>query len=135
MNQKQLNILLVDDDPINNRIVEQMVKRFGDGVNFAAVTDGLKGLDYLSESLSRKLPYPDLVFLDLQMPFLNGWEFLDVFERINYQRQLAVYILSSSTDAADLAKAKEYKCLKGFLHKPLSATKITEVLNALSGEQ
>lgn len=114
-------IFLVDDDPINNLINRRLLGKIGIG-------------DYIEEFLSaqealekiKQLPKENslLIFLDINMPVLNGWEFLEKYTVLFPERKDKIIILSSSIDYQDRQKAFEYPIVSGFLEKPLSLEKI-----------
>ncbi len=115
-------IFLVDDDPINNLINKRLLGKFGISEN---IHEFLEAEDALTE-LS-KLPEDQIVviFLDLNMPVLNGWEFLDKYIELFQERNDKIIILSSSIDFLDRQKAKLYELVSGFLEKPLTMDKIS----------
>ncbi len=71
---------------------------------------------------------PDVIFLDLNMPEINGWEFLDVLsqQEQKYLNKCQVFILSSSVDSLEKEKAKTYKLVRAFLHKPLDEDELAQ---------
>lgn len=120
---KLLKIMLVDDQKMANFINKKLIE----------VTDfAEKIVDYtlpqiaLLEIDSEK---PDLIFLDLNMPEINGWGFLDVLKERNDHTQ--VVIVTSSTSALDMQKAQNYNQVIDFLIKPLNKTSILDLKNKL----
>lgn len=114
-------VLLVDDDPINNLINSRLLGKSGysnDVLEFLEGEKALKHLELLSKSEKA------LIFLDINMPVLNGWEFLDRYEASFPDRNDRIIILSSSIDYQDKNRSKTYKKVCGFLEKPLSMSKI-----------
>ena len=74
---------------------------------------------------------PDIIFLDLNMPTVNGWEFLEKFEQLSMEKSLEkclIYILTSSLDTADIAKADDNILVKGFIHKPIDLEDMAVIL-------
>jgi len=114
-------IFLVDDDPINNLINKRLLGKFGIFENISVFLDAEDALISLS-----KLPENQtvIIFLDLNMPVLNGWEFLDEYINLFHDRKDKIVILSSSIDFLDRQKADLYELVSGFLEKPLTMDKI-----------
>jgi CheY-like chemotaxis protein len=120
-------ILCVDDDPITLMLCKKVIKKaeFSEEVLFA--NNGQEAID-LFQALADKnqineiSELPQLIFLDLNMPVMSGWEFLDLFKNTisNKFSQTKVIILSSTIDPADYNKAKQYDIVSHFLSKPIT---------------
>jgi len=114
-------IFLVDDDPINNLINRRLLGKTGIGSRIEEFQGGQDALEKISElNPSDSL----LIFLDINMPVLNGWEFLNKYLEIYPERNDRIVILSSSIDFQDRQKGEEYSIVSGFLEKPLTIDKI-----------
>ncbi len=116
-------VFLVDDDPINNLINRRLLGKTGISNRIEEFLGGQDALDKISE-----LGPEDslLIFLDINMPVLNGWEFLNKYLKTFPGRSDKIIILSSSIDFQDRQKADEYPVVSGFLEKPLTIDKIKE---------
>lgn len=123
-------ILLVDDDPIVRLVIQKMIHNIDSSVNCHQCDNGEVGLHVL-ETL-RNATDAIVVLLDINMPELNGWEFLDSLQKINLNSFtiFQLYIVTSSTDESDKLKAQSYPVIKKFYHKPLSKQDIEEILNS-----
>lgn len=115
-------ILLIDDDPVNNLINRKLITKIFPDV---LITDHIDA----GEALARiKTDFtPDLILLDLNMPGMNGWEFLDRFNETG--KKTEVYILTSSIDPSDYKKAKRYPQVKKYIEKPLNSSKISALFS------
>jgi CheY-like chemotaxis protein len=115
-------IFLVDDDPINNLINRRLLAKTGicdKIIEFLSAQDALNQIKLLKKEETL------LIFLDINMPVLNGWEFLEAYKDFFPERNDKIIILSSSIDYQDRQKAMEYPMISGFLEKPLSLQKIS----------
>ena len=114
-------IFLVDDDPINNLINRRLLGKVDITQNIVEFLEGEKALDKLNDIDPNQ---STLIFLDINMPVLNGWEFLDKYQERHSDRSDKIVILSSSIDYQDRFKAQGYQLVSGFLEKPLTLDKI-----------
>jgi CheY-like chemotaxis protein len=116
-------VFLVDDDPINNLINRRLLGKIGISTRIEEFLGGEDALEKIGQL------NPDnslLIFLDINMPVLNGWEFLNRYLEAFPHRKDKIVILSSSIDFQDRQKANEYKVVSGFLEKPLTIDKIND---------
>jgi CheY-like chemotaxis protein len=129
---KPVSILLVDDDEINNFISIKLIKKALDNTSISACLNGRFAIDELAE-IQKQDPslLPDFILLDINMPIMNGWEFLDEYKRLNIDPlgKSKIYIISSSVFSNDINKARSYPLVKNFISKPLSVDKIKEMFN------
>jgi CheY-like chemotaxis protein len=132
---KPINILLVDDDEINNFISIKLIKKALGYTDITACLDGSYAIDQLLElQLKDPATLPDYILLDINMPRMNGWEFLEEYERLRLDplKKSKIYIVSSSVFSNDIDKAKSYPLVKDFVSKPLNIEKIKELFGAES---
>ena len=129
-NSKSVSVLLVDDDEINNFISIKLIKKALLNTEIMACLNGKFAIDQLVE-IQRKDPekMPDYILLDINMPIMNGWEFLDEYKRLNIdpQGKCKIFIISSSVFSNDINKARSYPLVKDFISKPLNVDKIKEL--------
>ena len=125
-------ILLVEDDDIANALHKLLLNRAGLASDIVITRDGREALNYLKECQASAAAYPDLIFLDIKMPLVNGFEFLEAFAktRAGLSRRLPVVMLSSSLNEADVEKAYSLGA-DLFLDKPLNQDKLEEVWGKL----
>ncbi len=129
-NNKPVSVLLVDDDEINNFISIKLIKKALANTEIMACLNGKFAIDQLYE-IQKNEParLPDYILLDINMPIMNGWEFLDEYKRLNIdpQGKTKIYIISSSVFSNDINKARSYPLVKDFISKPLNVEKIIEL--------
>lgn len=124
------SVLLIEDDPVTVIVCDRITKSTGFSKSFNYVENGLEGINYIKRMADEENSgLPDVIFLDLNMPVMDGWEFLDRFKEIEhlFPYQPAVYILSSSVDAEDQHRALAYPIVKNFLSKPLNKTYLEKI--------
>ena len=132
MTDFKINLLIIDDDDINIFIIRKIVEKTGFKVNMVSKSNGQLAADYLEEIADQKELFPHLILIDINMPVLNGWEFLEAYDRLNISHKVDMYMLSSSVYENDIEKAKTYKTIKGFISKPLSIERLSELLKGIS---
>src|ERR1700733_12183750 len=129
-NSKSVSVLLVDDDEINNFISIKLIKKALLSTEIIACLNGKYAIDQLVE-IQKTNPdkLPDYILLDINMPIMNGWEFLDEYKRLNIDPlgKTKIFIISSSVFSNDINKARSYPLVKNFISKPLNVDKIVEL--------
>ncbi len=118
-------IYLIDDDEIQNLINTRVISIVSDGIEVKAFTSAENALANLK---SKQDGLPDMIFLDINMPKMNGWDFLDAYE--SEENKVKVYMLSSSINNKDIQKSETYDIVNGFICIPLVVEKLAEILKS-----
>lgn len=132
MSKKINNILLIDDDTVNNFIVINTLNKLDITENVDSVLNGSDGIEYLKKKIETDInQIPAIIFLDINMPIMDGWEFLEEFEKFSedIKKQSKIYMVSSSVYEDDIAKSKLYSSVIDFISKPLMREKIVDIYN------
>ena len=123
---------IIDDDPIFVYGTKRLMKEIDFCENIIVYNNGQDALDGLIEMSDSGEKLPPFIFLDLNMPIMNGWEFLDEFSKIprNNLTKTVIYIISSSVDPRDLEKVKNYKAVNNYILKPITPKDLETVLGS-----
>lgn len=130
MEQKLTSVLLVDDDDISNYITESLISEMDISEEVAVVTDGQMALEYIEshDIVTKGNLGHILVLLDLNMPVMDGFEFMEEYEKRNWRSQVSVVMLTSSSNPKDLNNSKNYQ-FAGYLQKPFDQSDIRQLLS------
>jgi len=122
--------LIIDDDEINNFICIKNMKdaSFADHATYCL--RGREGLDELMDAMeNRPEDLPDVIFLDINMPLMNAWEFLEEYQKIqaDFPKEIKLFILSSSVYRKDIEKSAHYEMVTDYIIKPLSKESLKNI--------
>lgn len=125
---KPLKILLIDDEHVHNLILSRYMEKLTD-VEYFSYDNGEDAVNYLRTCADNEIP--DIIILDIRMPLMDGFEFLDIIRDFNrIISACKIYILSSSIYHDDIEKSKSYSFVKEFIQKPISPAMLLEIITA-----
>ncbi|HYF33218.1 MAG TPA: response regulator [Chitinophagaceae bacterium] len=133
MSHKLHCILSIDDDEPTNFFVQMILEESGFARHIKVMQTGHEALEYLKKAAeadndNEQYPKPDLIFLDINMPAMNGWEFLEEYKKLDASKGIIVVMLTTSLFPEDRSKAGSMPEISGFEHKPLTAEMVNAVL-------
>ncbi|MBO6606677.1 response regulator [Psychroserpens sp.] len=130
MKQKLKCILLIDDDEATNFLHKILIDKEGYTEKCVAVQSGKEALDYLKSKEDGEQPQPELIFLDINMPVMNGWEFLEAYNKLDSEQQghIVVVMLTTSLNPDDKDKAATIDSIAAFRNKPLTIEMVNELI-------
>jgi CheY-like chemotaxis protein len=127
-------ILLIEDDDTINFYNEFVIKEMGVSNDVQIAINGRMALDYLDQRVSAGQPLPELIFLDINMPVMNGFEFIEEYERRGWKEATLIVMLTTSLHPNDVARAKQYESIAEYLHKPLMEDSLKGIVGRYFGE-
>jgi len=118
---------IIDDDTVYVSLVRKLIKVKKLSNNILVFKNGKDAIEFFKNANS----LPDLILLDLNMPIMNGWEFLDEFRPIRKRskKSLNLYVVSSSIDPTDSKKAKSIECVRDYISKPISIQSFEQIFS------
>ena len=127
MNKRLNCILLVDDNEADNFFHRIVLEEMSVTKKIHVVENGIEAMDYLRNNDNQ---VPELIFLDINMPRMNGWELLEAYSKFNDQRKAKIIIemLTTSSNPDDLKRASLIPEVSGYTVKPLSAEMVSKIL-------
>lgn len=126
---KKLNFVVIDDSKLDCFIAEKIIRNTGKCESIRSFLQAHDALDHIAAN-----PVDDqshtILLVDIQMPIMNGFEFVEAFEKLPLEitSNYTVYIISSSINEADLNKVHNYRSVKQFLNKPLTSNNLSVLL-------
>jgi CheY-like chemotaxis protein len=125
---KKLNcILLVDDDHEDCYFHQLVINKMNITNSIKTAANGLEALEFLKTADEE---IPELIFLDINMPRMNGWEFLEEYKHLDIKRKarITILMLTTSANPADIKRAAQMEDVTGYRCKPLTIPMLTEIL-------
>jgi CheY-like chemotaxis protein len=125
-------ILLVDDDQIHHFIHTKVIERAGIDCDISTASNGDEALEMIRGHLAGIVFTPDIILLDLDMPIMNGFEFIKIFQQMEIPNKdnIVIVILTSSMNIADVEKARSIG-IQRFLTKPLTTQDVSKLFASI----
>lgn len=125
---------IIDDDEILVMLMKMLVKRNAHYEVSEEFFNGQEAIDHLREVIKGEGKLPKVIFLDLNMPLMDGWQFLEEFVKLPIKEEIPVFIVTSSIDPADIDNAKKYPAVKDYIQKPVTDQKLNAVFELIGGK-
>jgi len=127
---KYKDVYIIDDDKIVHFVIKKLLASLKMDLNLSFFFNGFEAIEKIGNDLSSGVDLPDLILLDINMPIIDGWQFLDEFRKYNKAsgNKTHVYIISSSNSISDISKAKEYQDqIKEYILKPITKEDLKKI--------
>lgn len=130
MKEKLSCMLLIDDDPDDNYIHQLVINEWGKCDNVRIAESGPDALTYLTSTSEANYIRPEVILLDINMPGMNGFEFLEEYHQLaeNLKSNVVVMMLTTSLNPTDVNRASQYGEVTGYRNKPLTKAMLNDVL-------
>lgn len=125
----KLHFIVIDDSKLDCFIAEKIIKNTGKSESIKSFLQATEALDYITNSQHDDMAHT-IILVDIQMPVMNGFEFVEAFEKLPLQitRHYTIYIITSSINDNDLARVHRYPSVRQFLNKPLTSNGLAVLL-------
>jgi CheY-like chemotaxis protein len=122
-------LCFVDNDEVYLFLIKKMIEKKYNAGNVLEFFNGLEAIEFIKENIEDTHLLPDIIFLDINMPVMDGWEFIESFKRIKNEirKPVTIYMVSSSVDDADIDRAKNIKEISEFICKPMTIEKVNDI--------
>lgn len=126
-------ILIVDDDPVFRLIETKLLEKSYKNLQVGIAENGFEAITLLKQAVKEKQRVPDLILLDIGMPVMSGWEFMEEFIKIPAEavQGIQIYVVSSSADQEDKNRRYLYPQIKAYITKPLSMATVKGIFEQL----
>lgn len=129
---KKLDLVyIIDDDEIIIYLTDKLIKESDFCDRVEKFTDAETALNRLKLCAKTKENLPDAILFDLNMPGTNGWEFIEAFMAIEFEKEIPTFVFTSSIDPNDKQRSYEFKEIKDFITKPLTKQKLDKILRLI----
>ncbi len=129
-NFTQQTICLIDDDRIYQFTAKRIIELVSPLQKVLIFSNGKEAIDFFNQRKLNSEQLPDVIFLDINMPIMNGWEFLEAYSNVKpeVKKNITIYMVSSSVDEKDKIRSKKFMDVKDFIVKPLNLQLMKNIL-------
>ncbi|HWB26180.1 MAG TPA: response regulator [Chitinophagaceae bacterium] len=124
---------IIDDDQVYQFVMKKTIEQSGYVQSVLQFYDGEEAIAYFKEQSETVEALPEVVLLDINMPYMDGWQFLDEFVKVDFKKdyRFTIFIVTSSNTTEDINKAKEYSVVTGYHVKPITREKFDEMIQSI----
>lgn len=134
MSIAKLIVCVIDDDNIYQYTARVLLESTGLAKKITSFYNGRDAISFFQKAENQNAEeLPDVIFLDINMPIMNGWEFLEEYNKLHtsFPKPILVYVVSSSVDSSDMQKSRSFQAVSDYLVKPVNRSKFLELMENL----
>lgn len=133
MNTNKIDVCIVDDDEIYQYTMKLNLRGINSVGHTRIFNDGLEAIDFIVANQHSPKILPDIIFLDINMPIMDGFEFMEEFIKIKpkLQKKITTFMVSSSVDTVDVVKSKQIHEIADYIVKPITRDQLKTILERL----
>lgn len=134
---KNFNFCIVDDDDVYQFTIKKTIESLNLAKSIIAFSDGEEALNFMIENLNKDEELPDIILLDINMPIMDGFQFMEEYIMIKprLSKKITIYMVSSSVDQADIDRANKISDISDYIIKPIKPGKIKSIIEKLSNQE
>ncbi|MRI02368.1 response regulator [Kriegella sp. EG-1] len=124
------NICIIDDDDIYQLTMSLNLKAINPDFTINIFNDGLEAINFIKDNLNNQTALPDIIFLDINMPVMDGFQFIEEYVKLKSKvnKPITIYMVSSSVDPVDTEKSRVHDEILKYIVKPLKKPQLQEIL-------
>jgi CheY-like chemotaxis protein len=133
---KPFIICIIDDDDVYQFTVTRTIEKHKLAKKILVFSDGEEAVQFLIDNISKNENLPDVIFLDINMPIMDGWQFLEEYVNLKPRigKKITIYMVSSSIDSVDTDRAKKISDISDYIIKPIKPEMLKEIIEVLEIE-
>ena len=125
----KLTVSLVDDDMVYQLLTKKMLSNHSDVERVLQFYNGQEALEHFKSNIENEEELPDVLFLDIRMPIMDGWQFLESYRQVKPGKSPTIYMVSSSVAPEDVERARQTSEINDYIVKPITRDKLGEALS------
>jgi CheY-like chemotaxis protein len=126
---------IIDDDTINQFVFKRIIENKKFTKKIIPFLNGQLAIDFIKTHLKDHENLPDVIFIDINMPVMDGWEFMEAFQKLPLSKRTLIYLLSSSINPADLERAKKTNFVSDYIIKPIKNEQLDAIIQELEKKE
>ena len=132
-----LKTCIVDDDLVYRFTMVKTLESTKLPMDIMAFSDGEEAINFMFDNIDQDAEFPDVIFLDIDMPIMDGFQFMEEFVKIKPRvgKSITVYMVSSSLDPRDIERAHNISAISDYIVKPIGLVRLKEIIEKLLKEQ